>query len=63
MRTYEGKQRDESRAIGLSKEVKQDTDLSGTFRHRGSEFLDWTRSAWHFGMTPRRPGKGEGDAM
>lgn len=27
--------------------AEQDTDLSGTFRHRGGEFLDRARSAGH----------------
>lgn len=31
--------------------AEQDTDLSGTFRHRGGEFLDGARSAGHLRVT------------
>ncbi len=46
------KQLDESKAMGSSK-MRPGTDFSGTFRHRGGEFLDWARSAWHSRMTPK----------
>jgi len=51
MIAFQGKQSDGSRAIDSSK-TRPDTDFSGTFRHRGGEFLDWARSAWHYWITP-----------